>query len=811
MEESNQDFKDFQDYQRWAAQNRAAAPAAGPAASSVLARTQLTAADVLAAARIHLRVLGPALVAIVIVVAVAAHFSLPSGHGGGLADWLRTGIDLVGLAAGGSILMALNADSGSTADHGTVVGRGLPLTLTLGMLLVAALLSRRSERAEPSASAGQLAARAGLFAVMGGALLAVLVATAHTSSAYGYPTADQASNESYQVAISSVSAGFGGLLLFGLAGFLGRRWAQRPEPALASQGKVAAFLSAERLTGLRPAVRLLRLAGSAYSVVALLAVIGLYLYAAIHGEGSASQLFASLLALLVVGPNLALVAAMAALGIPLTYSGYGTTDFSFMAPGRSGAAASVSIFDAHAYVWLLIAVPPVTILAVAVRRSLRELSFAESLRGPKVLQCAALVGSVATLAAALLLRVSGSANLSGEAGLGSAGGTSHVGPSLLWSPLLGAVWGAGAVVIARCAPTVALSLPWLSRRLAGRDIEDAWAQALRGTGPAPSGTARQSINRGAKLVLLAAAVAGIGLLAVESVNTFVRTPQSVAVKYLTAVAHNDLPAVAKQGAPAPDSSQLLLSAAVLRSSDFKGIADPRVLRMHAQGASSTADISYKLDDQRQTATLNLSRTSTFFGLLDVWQVQAALPTLRLSSAGSLGATIAGQELSSGDFTVMPGVYTVHASKDELLTAPDVSVTVALGGTGTAAFTPELREGVLDLAREAVTKALTACTKSTDRPLVNCPFTLPASSVDGPTIDAITITSLPTFNPYFDPSTSSIRIGGTESGSFTASGTHVFLDTGEVTPYSSEGTFSLEGSVAVSNGIAVVSFTPRIED
>jgi hypothetical protein len=208
----------------------------------------------------------------------------------------------------------------------------------------------------------------------------------------------------------------------------------------------------------------------------------------------------ALAGLVVFSANAVLVAALGALGVPMTFSGESRGDarlLDFVDDAVSGGGSGQwTLFDDR--IWLLVLLVPLAVaLGTAVRRSLRQPGVVIGTTG---LKSAAAFGAAVGLVAALLVRVSVSGSVEGSAAIvgdASASASLAAGPSLLWAPLLGAAWAAFAVWALRWGPTLALSLPpRVTRAVAGRRIAPEWDAALAGSAPAPAGTRSRAGCRG---------------------------------------------------------------------------------------------------------------------------------------------------------------------------------------------------------------------------------------------------------------------------------------------------------------------------
>ena len=728
----------------------------------------LTPADGTAALRTVARVFLPVLVVLTILVAVLAQVALPHGHGGSLADWLRTAVVLTALAMGGRVSVEGSATvEGATAQM-TLGLRLIPLTITLVLLGLVARAAVRAERQQPSSGRANLVARGLVLGLTAGLGLAAAAVIGRTSELYGVDLTAAYGAWSGGVAVGAgvPSTLLGTVLLVSLVAVLARAWA-RPRVPAADRPRSAEAAAA---------VRILRTFAVGLLVAASVFLLVVLLYQAAVGDDLDGNRLQELAALLVLAPNAVLALSLGALGVPLASgasgSGQGRVWAGVLGDSvGSSADRSLTLFD-YWPALLALLVPLALLVATAVRRSLRPpvLPFP----GPAV-RPAAGIGFVAGLAVALLLRISTVA--SGSGGVPVAGGisgsaTAGAGPSLLWAPLLTATWAVLAVWVVRFGPTLALSLPrWLTRTVAGRGIRPEWAAALAGTAPAPAGR-RSPALRG---VLIAAAglallaIAGLGVVVV--VNATVRTPEAAARGYLAAVADANPDAVLDHLRTPPASRGALLDADALASKDFTPISHVTVGDADVSGDRATVHVSYSVGGRRVDDTIDLVAGGRRYGVLRTWEVAETLPEVELVEQFPLGAEFAGRAMPGGRYPALPGQYTFRPAEHPMLTAAPAPVLVTTDHVdGSPQFVPEFKPGVLENADRAVRAAVERCARSTELPLQGCPFLTDSWYLPDLSDVTIRITRQPTFSYVLDGSSGSLLIQTETEGELTLTGT-----------------------------------------
>jgi|tagenome__1003787_1003787.scaffolds.fasta_scaffold20978041_2 hypothetical protein len=772
----------------------------------------LTGADGKSALGMVARAFLPVLLPLTVLVAVLAHVALPDGHGGSLADWLRTAVVLLALSMGGRAVVDGSATVQGASAEMSVGFRLIPLTITLVLFVLMARAAARAERQDPSTGRAQLGARALVVGVTAGLALAAAAVLGRTSELYGVDLTAEFGGWSGGIAVGAGVPGtlLGTVLLVSLAGVLGRTWASASRP-----GPVTPPVPV-RGGELRTALRILRtfavgllVTGAAFFLVALL-------YLAAVGNDLDGNRLQELAAVLGLGLNAVLALCLGALGVPLALGASGAGQRQVwlggldgsVGSGGSGGHRSLTLLD-HPPALLALLLPVALLLCTAVRRSLREPVLPMSGRAVRP---AAAVGFVAGLAGALLLRISSEA--SGSGGMPVAGdvtgsGAASVGPSLLWAPLICAAWAALAVWLVHLGPTLALSLPVrVPRAIAGRGIRPDWAAALAGTAPAPAGRRSPALRRGlvavAGLALLAVAL----LVGVAAVNALVYTPEVAAEEYLAAVAAADPEGVVEQLRIPPALPGPLLDRNALRSDDFTAISDVSVGKAEVSGDHATVHVSYLVGDRTVDDTIELVTAEPRYGLLRTWKVAEALPMVELMPQLPLGAAFAGHPMSDGGYPALPGQYTFRAAPHPMLTAEAVPVLVTTDAVDEPPqMVPELRDGVLESAQRAVLAEVERCASRTELPAAGCAFL--SNSWNRPDLTDVTvhITTMPTFSFVLDESGSLIIVTETE-GELTLTGTETvpsfFGEPEQQRPYEDDVTFALDGSVIGSGSDMVVT-------
>ncbi|WP_369136920.1 hypothetical protein [Modestobacter versicolor] len=788
-------------------------PPAPPAAAAATPPQQLpfglTGDDVNGALRVVGRSLLPVLGGLTVVVAVVALFAAPDGHGGSLADWLRTAVLLLALSLGGRAVVdgSLDAD---VVQAGMSVGvRVLPLVVTVVTLALVARASAAAEGISASTGRQQLLVRSVLTGLVAGVGLAVVVALARSGSVYGVDLADAFDGAGAEVGAGALGAFLGATVLVSLVAAAARA---RTAPGVTLLPTTA---TAERTATLGPVLGTLRTFALGLGGAAAVAVVLAFLHRAYLTDDLDGDRWQALAGLAVLGVNAVLVVALGALGVPMGFSAESRGDAELLeflddAAGGSGSG-QVTLFDSK--VWLLALLVPVLVaLGTAVRRSVRGHG---NVPGTAALQAAAVIGAAAGLAAALLVRVSVAGSAEGSAEVigasASASASASAGPSLLWAPLLGAAWAAAAVWALRSGPTLALSLPVrVTRLLGGRAIAPEWVAALAGTAPAPAGTRSAAVRLGALVAGLVLVVGALGAAAVAAVNAFVLTPQAAAEEYLDAVADADVAAVLAQLADAPEvDGQLLLSDDVLGSDDFTAIGDVEVGEVSEYGGSASVQVTWSVDGQEVEDSISLVRGDDRFGLLHQWEVAESLSAVELYSDSGLGAQIAGADLAGESYLALPGGYRVHAADHPFLTSDPSSFVLGSGTSAGPSLDPRVKPEALDGARAAVEERLAECAASTTVPLDNCPFLSTWSRYNGTLSDvSIAIPTAPEFSLEYDQYDGVLAIVTETRGRAVLTGTMTDTDWRgevEVEPYKSDFRFSMEGEVSSSGGDLAVLF------
>ncbi|MGY1703951.1 hypothetical protein ACI79C_05195 [Geodermatophilus sp. SYSU D00697] len=802
-------------------------PAAGPASAGSPAapaptptptpfRFDVTADDVRSSAGVVARAFGPVLAGLTVVVAVLGAVVLPDDHGGSLADWLQTAIVVLALALGGRLVVDGSVAVDDAALEATLALRVVPLVVTLVVLGLVARATVRAERQSPSVGPRRLLTRSAVTGVVAGVVAGLLALLGSTSTPYGLDLGEEFDVPgSVEVGAGAIGTFLGVVLLVGATAALARVWAS-PASRMPLPAAVAAYRTPERTADLRVVLRVLGTFAIGLLTAAAVGLVVAFLYQAYLTDDLDGDRLAVFGGLVALGVNAVVVLALGALGVPAVLSGRseGSAELMEMLDDGIGANADRS-FGLTDNPWLLLVllVPVAIALGTAVRRSLRGTGTVVS---AQALQLAAGIGAATGLAAALLVRVaaSGEVSAAGDPGFvievsGSAGANAN--PSLLWAPLLGAAWAAAVVWAMRLGPTLALSLPErVTRLLAGRGIRPEWAAALAGTAPAPAGRRSPAVRLAALVTAAAVVLAAVGAAVVAVLNATVFTPRAAAEAYLDAIADGDVAVAVAQLAEVPElEDQAFLSDAVLGSDDFTPISDVTIGSVRESGDSATVDVTYVLDGEEVADTISLTAGDDRLGFLRDWQVAESLPTVESYSDSSLGREIAGVGFpATGSYLALPGRYTVHAADHALLTSDDSSFVVTTDSAGSPSLSPEIRPEVLDRARDAVDEAITTCAQATELPLEDCPFLTGHSWLDDLTDVQITVTEQPEYSLEYDESVGGLVIVGEEFGEVTLTGTETvdfFFSEPEERPYESSYSFRVNGEVTASGDDLDVTF------
>lgn len=753
--------------------------------------------DLLQAARVVALAVLPVLVGLA-ALATAVGISGGFGDEGSLADWLRVAVLLLGLGLGARVVAQGSFDS-SLATAGFDAGvRAAPLVVTVVVLAVLVGLSRRSEARSRSTGPGQLLLRAGLAGAVAGVSVFLLALVTRTSSAFGADLGQE------------FDAGGGVTVGLGLVGALlvpavlvavtvaAARWSVvRPWSPL--PGPLGEVLVVSRV--LRTAVTGLLLATGVLGVVGLL-------QQAVAGDLPDDDTLVGLVgALLVYLVNVLVVGALALLGVPVSLSAAGVGAFG--GGDLAGSRAdSVGLTD-EPVLLLALLVPVLVVLATAVRRTVRGRQLPLT---PRSVAVAAGVGVVGGLAVALLVRVWASGGGQGAAvfaGQAVGGGSASVGPSLLWSPLLGAAWAALAVAAVRTGPSLVLSSPsWLVRLVAGGHLHPQWAAAVRGEGPAPAGR-RSGAVRGAVVgvgVLGVLAVVGVGTLAV--VRATVLTPEAAVEDHLDALARGDVAQVLAGSGEGPEDTDVLLSPDVLDSGAYSPPEDLQLLGVTEYGSAGSAEVSYTVDGEPSTETLYLVREE---GLLGGWTVEASTSSVFVDDSSGLALQVGGVDVAAGEHRALPGSYVFSPVEDDVLTADDVTVTTA-GGFGFAdvSVEPRVRDEVTDRVSQAVDAVLADCAARTEVPLTGCPFLDRYSYVPDDLTDlTVRVDQVPAWELVWDPYGQELSIVSDYDGEGVLTGlqpAYSFSSDQSPRPYEDTFGFSLDAVVTVTGDDVELEFS-----
>lgn len=794
---------------------------AGPAAfdlSTAWRRLGLTPDDLRSSLVVIAKAFAPVLAGLAVVIALVTAVALPDDVSGSLADWLQTAVVVLALALGGRLVVDGSvAVDGLTAEVTTAL-RLMPLVVTVLVLGLVARASARAERQNPSVALPRLLARSALTGLLAGVITGLLALLSSTSSPYGLDLADAFDlPASIDVGAGVFGTFLGATVLVFLATALSRL---KAAPSLDLLVPAAAGVRDPARTGeLRVALRVLRTFAVGLLAAVAIGLVVAFLDRAFLSDDLDGDRLAVLGGLLVLGLNAAVALALGVLGVPMVAAGQtrGSGDLMTMFHDSIGTSSSHSFGLVDSPRLLLVLLVPIAIaLGTAVRRALREPGVVVT---PRMLQWAAGLGAAGAFAAALLVRVaaSGTAAASaaapGDSGFGDMGiggslsGTAafSANPSLLWAPLLGAVWAAAVVWAVRLGPTLALSLPPRAARLiAGRRISPAWSAALAGTAPAPAGHRSPAVRLTAVVAAAVLAVAAVGTALVAVLNATVFTPEAAAADYLKAVADRDVAAVVAQLADPPKGNdQPLLSEKVLGSDDFSPIDHPSIGAVHEYGDSATVDVAYVVAGHRVDDSISLSSGG---GLFRDWRVDESLPGVDSSSDSGLGRRIGGVALDDGSYLALPGRYVVHAADDPLLTADDSAFVVTTDNAQSPSLQPRVKREALSTARHAVDAAIAKCAAATTLRLHNCPF-LTESRWDGVTNPQITITEQPEYSLEYDESTGTLRIDTKSNGWLTLTGTETadMFSGPEQQSVHEKYWFNLNGEITVSGSGVRISF------
>jgi hypothetical protein len=754
------------------------------------------AADLLGALRTAARGVLPVLGGLVVLAVAVGISASAAGADGSPADWLLAAVVLLGLGLGARVVASGQVDSGMASAGFDAGVRVLPLLVTILVVVLLARAARREERVARSSGPGQLLLRAGLTGLVVGLVVLVLALLTRTSSVLGADLGDATD------APGGVSAGLGAVGAFVLPTLLvavtvaAARWSVvrtgAPRPAWWAEVLVVARVQRTFAVGVL--------------VVAAIGVLGYVLQQALTeglggglGDDDGGAVVAVGLAL-VLSVNVVLVAGMALLGVPLTASASGAG--SFLGSGFGGVRDDQLALTDEPVLLLVLLVPVLVVLVTGVRRTVRGAQLPLTGRSVGV---AAGTGAAAGLVLALLLRVWLSGGGAGTSFGAVASAQASAGPSLLWAPLLGAVWSALAVAAVRVGPTLVLSSPArLVRLVGGRRQHPQWLAAVAGTGPAPAGH-RSAAVRGTVVGIGALALLGVvGVGALLVVRSTVLTPESALDDHLAALASGDVAVLGPDGAPGP--GDVLLSPDVLGSGAYQPPTDTEVVSVEEYGSYASAEIRYSVDGEQITDRVSMSRED---GLLGGWVVEQTAPDVYVEDGDGLGVQVGGVDVPSGPQRALPGTYTFSAAEDDVLTADDV--TVGVGGYAFADVTlePRVREEITEKVAQAVDAVVADCAARTTVPMEGCPFLGRYSYVpDDVTGLAVQVTQLPDWELELDYD-GQLVIRSDYDGEGTVTGTrppYSFDPTGAPRPWDSTFSFSLDADVEVDGDRVQLEFS-----
>jgi len=752
-------------------------------------------ADLLGALRTAARGVLPVLVGLVLLCAAVGLSASVAGADGSPADWLRAAVWLLGLGLGARLVAEGQVDAGMAAAGFDGAVRVLPLVVTVLVVVLLARAARRDERAHRSAGPGQLLQRAGLTGLVVGLAVLLLALVSRTSSVLGADLGEVTDTRGgVTVGLGAVGALVVPALLVAVV-VAAARWAVvrtgAPRPAGWAEVLVVARVQRTLAAG-----------------VLAVAAIGILLYLvqqAISGDLPSADDGGAVVVVgltLVLALNLVPIAGLALLGVPLTASATGAG--SIAGSGLGGFRADqLSLADEPALLLVLL-VPVLLVLGTAVRRTVRGVQLPLTGRSVGV---AAGTGAVGALLLALLLRVwlSGGGSGSAFATGGVVSAQASAGPSLLWAPLLGAVWSALAVAAVRVGPTLVLSTPaWLVRLVGGRRQHPQWLAAVAGTGPAPAGH-RSAAVRGTVLGVGALALLGVvGVGALLVVRGAVLTPESALEDHLAALEAGDVSVLGPDGAPGPED--VLLSPEVLGSGAYRPPTDAEVVTVSAYGSSASAGIRYTVDGEEVSDRLSLTREDGLFG---GWVVEQSASDVYVYDTEGLGLQVGGVDVPSGALRALPGTYTFGAADDDVLTAEDV--TVAVGGYGfpDVELEPVVREEVTEKVSQAVDAVLADCAARTTVPMEGCPFLGRYSYVpDDVTGLVVQVTQVPDWELELDYD-GQLVIRSDYDGEGTVTGTrppYSFDPDQSPRPWDSTFSFSLDADVEVDGDQVQLEFS-----
>ena len=756
-----------------------APPTAPPSAlpTALLGRFELSNEDLAASARTIATAIGGAIAVVAVVAAVAAQILAPSGHGGGLGDWLRTGVILISLSLGGSLAVrgsgSGSAEGVSAAAAGHASVRFFPLIITVGVALAVAYFSRRDELARPSGTSRLVVRRAALTALVGAVALAVVGRLAQTSSLYGVDLARRvgsAASAEVRVGVGLTSTVVGALVLLTVFSLAGRTAA-----AGFGAGSLQA-LPASMTARLRPYLFPLRLVGTqlgALLAAAAAAIIALALFEMAFGDLGVGRGLASVILGMANG---AIIVALFAVGANFATGSSGGAGASFLgvsASNSSGHHTTSSVFDLSHWFLLAPLLALVITVAAATRAVLRAPADNWQPTAPRALMGRiAAVGATAGLFLALLNQARGSGNGTGggEGLSASAQGSFTAGPTVLSSVIALGGFAVVAGLTVRFAPVIALALPKLMPRLTYPGMHPSWRERLAPGGSTVSAT---QVVRARTALKAAGVVAGalvLGALVVLGINKTLNTPAGAGSAYYDAIAHGSAASAVAMLDSKPKGDNPLLSNAVLRSHDVSRIShvkaqEGRIFTGSDGHKSAELRISYTLDGAQQHTTLIVVARHRRLGLFPEWKVADDLARL-VPPAGAVGeVSVAGVKVPQEGLLAFPAVYEMGPATGGYLVADPVKVAVGGDVGAVTSFSYRLTDEGRSAAQGAITAAIAGCIDSrTIEGLGRC-FVPPRYIDDTWANIRLKLTQRPEYDVQYVPATS----GG--AGELVATSTH----------------------------------------
>lgn len=226
------------------------------------------------------------------------------------------------------------------------------------------------------------------------------------------------------------------------------------------------------------------------------------------------------------------------------------------------------------------------------------------------------------------------------------------------------------------------------------------------------------------------AVIVLGFAVLYSVRLTVYSPAAVIGKYFDALAGRDADAAMAVIAPEQTAGlpRDLLTGEVLASDAYQPPADPEIGEVTVDGRRATAEVSFTLGGERQTASLRLRREDGFADtIFHRWRLADGVQQIYFGEAPAEvsvnGVRVPAYELDGPrTLPVLWGGYEVGVPGDDPLWDPRTATALAgPDGTAEVAVPMAARPEVRDEVERQVRELLDGCAASTELLPPGCPF------------------------------------------------------------------------------------------